>query len=100
MELTAAIKALETLNRFCKVDFYTDSDYLKQGITKWLPNWRSRNWKRKGGALKNVELWKRLDAVVNDHEIQWHWVRGHSGDRFNQRVDYLARKAVRESRGR
>ena len=98
MELTAAIKALETLTRPCKVDLHTDSEYLKRGITEWIDNWRARNWRRKKGVLKNVELWKQLDAVMKNHEIQWHWVRGHAGNKYNQRVDYLARKAIREAK--
>ena len=98
MELTAAIKALETLTRPCKVDLHTDSEYLKRGITEWIDNWRARNWRRKKGVLKNVELWKQLDAVMKNHEMQWHWVRGHAGNKYNQRVDYLARKAIREAK--
>ncbi|MFN2160143.1 MAG: ribonuclease HI [Anaerolineales bacterium] len=95
MELTAAIKALETLNRECEIDFYTDSEYLKRGITEWLEIWRARNWRRKGGALKNVDLWQTLDKLIARHAIDWHWIRGHAGNRHNQRVDYLARKAIR-----
>jgi ribonuclease HI len=76
------------------VNFYTDSEYLKRGITEWLPGWRARNWKRKGGALANVDLWQALDATLRSHEINWHWVRGHAGNRDNQRVDRLAREAI------
>lgn len=94
MELTAAVKALQALKRPCKVNFYTDSEYLKRGITEWLPGWRARNWKRKGGALANVDLWQALDAALRSHEIQWHWVRGHAGNRGNERVDRLARDAI------
>ena len=94
MELTAAVKALQALKRPCKVNFYTDSEYLKRGITEWLPGWRARNWKRKGGALANVDLWQALDAALRSHEISWHWVRGHAGNRDNQRVDRLAREAI------
>ena len=94
MELTAAVKALQALKRPCKVNFYTDSEYLKRGITEWLPGWRARNWKRKGGALANVDLWQELDATLRSHEINWHWVRGHAGNRDNQRVDRLAREAI------
>lgn len=95
MELTAAIKALETLSRKCRIDFYTDSEYLKRGITEWLETWRARNWRRKGGSLKNVDLWQILDKLIAQHEIVWHWVRGHAGNRYNQRADFLARKAIR-----
>lgn len=94
MELTAAVKALELLDRTCKVDFYTDSEYLKKGITEWMPEWRRRNWRRKKGALANVDLWKALDSAVRDHKVEWHWVRGHAGNRYNQRVDHLARSAI------
>jgi ribonuclease HI len=94
MELTAAARALQTLNRPCRVDFYTDSEYLRRGITEWLPGWRARNWRRKDGALANVDLWQALDATMQPHVIEWHWVRGHAGDRDNQRVDRLARGAI------
>lgn len=94
MELTAALQALQALKRPCQVDFYTDSSYLKKGITEWLPGWRSRGWKRKEGALANKELWQALDQAVRQHQITWHWVRGHAGNRFNERVDSLARQAL------
>ncbi len=96
MELTAAIRALEALQRPCQVDFYTDSEYLQRGISEWLPRWRVRNWKRKGGALANADLWRALDAAIQPHEINWHWVRSHAGNRDNQRVDRLARQAIRK----
>jgi ribonuclease HI len=97
MELTAAVQALHALNRPCQVDFYTDSEYLRRGITEWLPGWRKRSWRRKGGALANVDLWQALDAAMQPHVIEWHWVRGHAGNRDNQRVDRLARGAIRRS---
>lgn len=90
MEMTAAITALETLKRPCNIILYTDSQYLKNGITSWLPNWKKRNWKRKGGALKNIDLWKKLDAQASLHSIQWHWVRGHTGVPENEICDELA----------
>lgn len=95
MELTAAVEALQALKRPCQVDFYTDSEYLQRGITEWLPGWRRRNWRRKGGALANVDLWQALDAAMQPHQIRWHWVRGHAGNRDNERVDQLARRAIR-----
>jgi ribonuclease HI len=98
MELTAAIKALQALKRPCAVTLYTDSEYLKRGITEWLPNWRRKGWRRKGGALANVELWQALDAALETHEVEWRWVRGHAGDALNERVDRLARQAIRSSR--
>jgi ribonuclease HI len=94
MELTAALKALHALKRPCVVDFYTDSEYLRKGISEWLPNWRRRNWKRKGGALANVDLWQALDQAIRPHQINWNWVRGHAGNAANERVDRLAREAI------
>ena len=94
MELTAAIEALKALKHPSQIEFFTDSQYLRSGITEWIPNWRARNWRRKGGKLANVDLWQALDKNIQTHQINWHWVRGHSGDRYNQRVDYLARKSI------
>lgn len=95
MELTAAVQALAALKRPCRVDFYTDSEYLRRGITEWLPGWIQRGWRRKGGALANQDLWQALDISLTGHEITWHWVRGHAGNRDNERVDRLARQAMR-----
>ena len=95
MELTAAVQALSALTQPARVAFYTDSEYLRRGITEWLPDWRRRGWKRKGGKLANIDLWQALEAALEGHDISWHWVRGHAGDRFNQRVDSLARRAMR-----
>ena len=94
MELTAALQALQTLNRSCQIDFHTDSQYLRKGITEWLPGWRARNWRRKGGSLANQDLWQELDTVIKKHHITWHWVRAHAGEPYNERVDRLARKAI------
>ncbi len=94
MELSAAVQAFQALRRPCRVDFFTDSEYLKRGITEWLPGWRARQWRRKGGALANIDLWQALDASIRSHQVQWHWVRGHAGDPVNQRVDRLARQAI------
>jgi ribonuclease HI len=94
MELTAAIQALHALDRPCEIEFYTDSEYLKRGITEWLPSWRRRNWRRKGGALANVDLWQALDAALQPHSIHWHWVRAHVGNPDNERVDRLARRSI------
>jgi len=96
MELTAAVQALQALKEPCQVDFYTDSEYLRRGISEWLPDWRRRGWKRKSGKLANIDLWQALEAGLKGHTITWHWVRGHAGDRLNQRVDSLARKAMRK----
>lgn len=94
MELRAALEALQALNEPCQVTLMTDSQYLKKGITEWLPNWKRRNWRRKGGKLANVDLWMKLDEEIARHEIEWRWVRGHSGNPLNERVDRLARKAI------
>jgi ribonuclease HI len=95
MELMAAIQALETLTEGCGVDLYTDSQYVRQGITEWMPGWVRRNWKTAGGdAVKNRDLWERLQAATLRHRIQWHWVKGHNGHPENERVDVLARDAA------
>ena len=98
MELMAAIMALETLGEACEVVLHTDSQYVRQGITEWMPNWIRRNWRTAGGAaVKNRDLWERLHAACHRHRIDWRWVKGHSGDPDNDRVDALAREqAVRE----
>lgn len=94
MELRAALEALRALNEPCQVVLFTDSEYLKKGITEWLPNWKRRNWRRKGGKLANVDLWMKLDEEITRHDIRWRWVRGHAGNVMNERVDKLARKAI------
>jgi ribonuclease HI len=95
MELTAAVRALESLKEPCRVDIYTDSEYLRRGITEWLPGWRSRGWKRKAGKLANIDLWQALEASLQEHAVSWHWVRAHADDPLNLRVDRLARNAIR-----
>lgn len=94
MELTAAVCALQALNRPCRVNFYTDSEYLRRGITEWLPVWKARNWRRKEGALANVDLWQALNEAMQPHKIEWHWVKSHAGQPENERVDRLARQAL------
>ena len=93
MELTAAIRALEALKRPCYITFYTDSEYLRKGITQWIDGWAANNWKKKGKSIHNVDLWQTLWPLVKTHEIEWHWVKGHSGNEYNERVDKLARAA-------
>ncbi len=95
MELTAAIKALQALQKPCKVVFYTDSQYLRKGVTEWMAGWRRRGWKRKDGELANVDLWMALDQEIVRHQITWNWVRGHAGHPENERVDQLASRAIR-----
>ena len=93
--MMAAISALEALKRPVIIDLYTDSIYLRDGITKWLDVWKRRGWKTAGKKpVKNRELWERLDAAIVPHEINWHWIRGHSGHLENERVDQLARNAI------
>jgi ribonuclease HI len=95
MELLAAIASLEALKRPCRVALYTDSTYLRDGITKWLPNWKARGWKTAAREpVKNVDLWQRLEAAASRHDIAWHWVRGHAGHPENERADALAREAI------
>lgn len=94
MELRAALEALRALKEPCIITLYTDSEYLKRGITEWLPNWKRRNWRRKGGKLANQDLWMRLDEEISRHEIDWHWVKGHAGHKINERVDKLAKRAI------
>jgi ribonuclease HI len=99
MELMAAIMALETLKRPCQVLLRTDSQYVRQGILEWLPNWVRRGWRTSaGGAVKNQDLWQRLQAASQRHVIEWRWVRGHAGDPDNERVDALARAAAERFR--
>lgn len=92
MELMAAIMALETLSEPCEVMLQTDSQYVRQGITLWMDNWVRRGWKTAAGdPVKNRDLWERLHAAARNHTIEWRWVKGHSGDPDNERVDVLAR---------
>ena len=95
MELTAAVEALNALPERSHVDMYTDSEYLKKGITDWMPGWRARNWRRKGGKLANVDLWKALDKILSQHDVHWHWVKAHAGSQYNNQVDQLAREAMK-----
>ena len=95
MELMAAIMGLETLSEPCNITLFTDSQYVRQGITEWMPSWVRRNWKTAGGdQVKNRDLWERLHAATQRHQIDWRWVKGHSGDPDNERVDQLARDAA------
>jgi len=97
MELRAALEALAILKRPAKVKIFTDSEYLRRGITEWLPGWRARGWHRKGGELANSDLWQALDQAVAQHQVTWVWLRGHSGQKENERVDRLARLAIRKA---
>lgn len=95
MELLAAVVALETLSEPCKVTLTTDSQYVRQGITQWISGWKRKGWKTSSKApVKNVDLWKRLDAANQKHDVDWQWVKGHAGHPENERVDDLARAAA------
>lgn len=95
MELTAVIRALEALHRRCSARVYTDSQYVQKGITEWIHNWKRRGWRTASKEpVKNVDLWKRLDALVAGQEIEWKWVKGHAGDAGNERADALANRGV------
>ena len=99
MELMAAIAALEALKRPCAVDLYTDSQYLRGGITGWINGWKRNGWRTADRKpVKNVDLWQRLDAALAPHQVNWHWVRGHAGHAMNERADGLARAAIAELR--
>ncbi|MBH3439226.1 MULTISPECIES: ribonuclease HI [Pseudomonas] len=99
MELMAAIRALEALKRSCHVRIVTDSEYVMRGITEWLRGWKSRGWKTAAKQpVKNADLWQALDAQVARHEVEWEWVRGHTGHHGNERADQLANRGVDEIR--
>ncbi len=99
MELMAAIRALEALTRPVTARVHTDSTYVKDGITKWMAQWKVRGWRTAAKKpVKNVDLWQRLDAAAAGHDVSWHWVRGHSGHPENERADELARQGLAEAR--
>ena len=97
MELLAVIKALEALNRNCRVHITTDSQYVQKGITEWIANWKRRGWKTAAKKpVKNQDLWQQLDAAVSEHEVEWAWVKGHSGHPENELADELANRGIEE----
>jgi ribonuclease HI len=99
MEIMAAIAALEALTRPSDVRVHTDSQYLRDGITRWLPQWKARGWKTADKKpVKNIDLWQRLETALETHTVEWRWVRGHSGHPENERADALARAAITEAR--
>jgi ribonuclease HI len=100
MEMMAVIESLGALTRPCVVDVYTDSEYVKKGMTEWLRGWKARGWKTADRKpVKNDDLWRRLDEAASRHQVRWHWVRGHAGHPENERADALAREGAREARG-
>ena len=98
MEMTAVINALKALKRPCNITIYTDSKYVLEGVNEWLPNWKRNGWKtsNKKSDVKNVDLWQELDSLLPQHEIRWVWVKGHNGHPENERVDTLARNAIKD----
>jgi ribonuclease HI len=101
MELLAAISALEALKRQAQVDIYTDSQYVRGGITGWIFGWKKNGWRTADRKpVKNVDLWQRLDAALGEHQVKWHWVKGHAGHAENERADELARKGLQDARER
>jgi ribonuclease HI len=99
MELMAAISALEALKKPCRIDLHTDSQYLRNGVTSWIVKWKRNGWKTADKSpVKNVDLWERLDAALGQHDIRWHWVKGHAGHDMNERADALVGEAIAEVR--
>jgi ribonuclease HI len=95
MELSAAIEGLAALKEPCNVDLFTDSKYVMDGITQWIHNWKKNSWRTAAKKdVKNKELWSKLDELINFHQVQWHWVKGHSGDVGNEIADQLANKGI------
>lgn len=98
MELTAPIEALAVLKRRVRVELYTDSTYVRSGITQWVEGWERNGWQTKAKQpVKNVDLWQRLKAAVEQHDVHWHWVKGHNGDEGNERADRLAARGLTEA---
>lgn len=93
MEMTAAIKGLEVLKRACTVDIYTDSKYLQQGVMEWMKGWKAKGWPAR---IKNQDLWKELDVLLQKHTVRFHWVKGHAGHPENERADVLATQAIKK----
>ncbi|MEZ4226172.1 MAG: ribonuclease HI [Polyangiaceae bacterium] len=99
MEILAAIRALEALKRPTRVRLFTDSVYLRSGVCEWLPQWKARGWKTASKKpVKNVDLWQALEAAMAQHQVEWHWVKGHAGHPDNERADELARRGLEEAR--
>jgi ribonuclease HI len=98
MELTAVIQALSALKKRCKVDVYTDSEYVRKGITEWITGWKRRGWKTADNKpVKNADLWVELEAQTHRHDVAWHWVKGHAGDPGNEKADGLANRGAAEA---
>lgn len=99
MELTAVIQALKSLKRECEIEIYTDSNYVKDGITKWIFSWKKNGWKTSNKEeVKNKDLWQELDLLTTKHKIEWFWVKGHNNDKYNELADELAREGIKKIR--
>ena len=99
MELTAAIESLESLRSTCRVELFTDSTYLRSGVSSWMAGWKRNGWRRKDGdPVKNVDLWQRLDSAASRHQVRWRWVKGHAGNELNERADELATEEIARRR--
>ena len=94
MELTAALEALKHVDALKPVRIYTDSQYLQKGVEEWLANWKARNWKRKGGILANIDLWKEISEEIAHHKIVWRWIKGHAGNPYNEQADRIAMQEI------
>jgi len=94
MELTAALEALGSVDPSKSVKIYTDSQYLQKGVEEWLANWKARNWKRKGGVLANIDLWKKIAGEIPKHKIIWRWIKGHAGNPYNEQADRIAKQEI------
>ena len=94
MELTAALEALKQVDVSKPVRIYTDSQYLQKGVEEWLSNWKARNWKRKGGALANIDLWKEISEEIAHRKIVWRWIKGHAGNPYNEQADRIAKQII------
>jgi ribonuclease HI len=94
MELTAALEALKAVDPSKPVKIYTDSQYLQKGVEEWLSNWKAHNWKRKGGVLANIDLWKKIAVEITRHKIVWRWIKGHAGNPYNEQADKIAKKEI------
>jgi len=100
MELSAAIFGLKALNRSCSVRLTTDSQYVRKGITQWIHGWKKNGWMTSSKQpVKNADLWKQLDALVNQHQVEWHWIKGHSGHKENDIADQLANQGIDQLQG-
>jgi ribonuclease HI len=94
MELTAALTALKNVDSSKPIKIFTDSQYLQKGVEEWLANWKARNWKRKGGVLANIDLWKEISEEIARHKIAWRWIKGHAGNPYNEQADRIAKQEI------